>query len=464
MLERIIQTANKELERRRKEGVPEKDPHKFVTYHEGFIEDVEPLKWEAESLQGKNNWLTSTGCCYGWGNVDLAPTDIDKFPQIKKLLEKINKELGSELNSCLVTRYGPGEGVGYHADNEEALEESSPIVVVSLGAPGTVDFIPYLGDGRRKPVLSMTVNQGDGYTMVAGCQEHFKHRVQKVDGVRYALSFRRRHSASPRASSPIPPRQPLAEPQSPAPALLRAAPMPVVNGYQPLGRRTLLPTPTLPSPPPQPPTPSVTIPGTKRRAPLLPSPTPPSTLVLGTSMTKWLSEDPALVNVSVSGARLCRPNENWKGSLAGEMLKGLEDTGLAVKKVILAFGTNDIRHWGGFVGSRKGKGDVYKALVDLVREVRRIFGEEVEIVLPTVIPIRPDHGWTASNVFMLNRIIGNVGLTLNCRVVDWTREFLDARFEFDERLFSKDGVHLNRYGYDVLNNIVHEEIFSNRSR
>ena len=27
-------------------------------------------------------------------------------------------------------------------------------------------------------------------TMAAGCQEHFKHRVQRVDGVRYALSFR----------------------------------------------------------------------------------------------------------------------------------------------------------------------------------------------------------------------------------------------------------------------------------
>ena len=370
---------------------------------------------------------------------------------------------GSELNSCLVTRYAPGEGVGYHADNEETLVESSPIVVVSLGASGTVDFMPYLGDGRRKPVLTVTLNEGDGYIMAAGCQEHFKHRVQKVHALRYALSFRRRHTAPSRASSPSAsaPRQPLAGPQS-------SAPTPAVDGYQPLSRRPpLLPTPTLPPPPPlPPPTPSEASPGSKSRAPLLPPPTPTSTLVLGTSMTRWLYKDPALVNVSVSGARLCRPNENWKGSLAGEMLKGLEAThpGLAVRKVIVAFGTNDIRYWGGFVGSRKGKSDIYKALVDLVREVRRIFGEEVEIVLPTLIPLRPDHGWTASNVFMLNRIIGNVGLSLRCRVVDWTREFLDDGYNFNDRLFSNDGVHLNKYGYDVLNNIVQEEIFSNRSR
>ena len=449
VLERIIQIIQKELEKRKRDGVPYKDPNQFVTHHGRYVsdEDLELIKWEVGGLAGKNNWLTNTGCPYGWANVDLAPEDITKYPNIDKLMGRINEEQGSEFNSCLVTRYRKGDGVGYHSDFETSLVDESPITVVSVGNDGAVDFIPYLGDARKRPRLSISTKDGDAYTMKPGCQEHFKHRARKVEhGVRYALSFRKRHTTSP----PTPPTQKVPQfavhrsPVAPTASQMAFSPTspPAVDGYQ--EENSVFPT----------------------RSPLLPTPTllnsrpAPRTLLLGTSMTKWVMEDPGLVNISVSGARLCRPNENWRGSLAMDMLKGMEVThpGLEVNKVILAFGTNDIRYWGGFVRSSKGKGSVYKAYVDIVREVRRRFGEDTEIVLATVIPLRPDSGWIASNVFMFNRIVMSVGSSLNCIVTDWTIGFLDYELNFNSVLFSEDGVHLNNNGYNVLNEIMYEEL------
>ena len=180
-------------------------------------------------------------------------------------------------------------------------------------------------------------------------------------------------------------------------------------------------------------------------------------------MTKWVNDDLDVINVSVSGARLCRPFKDWKGSLAIDMLRGFRERQpeLVVSKVIVAFGTNDIRKWCNFVRSHHGKTDVFEAYVEIVREIRNMFGKNTEIVLATVIPHRPDYGWTASNVFMFNRIITNVVRSMSCIGVDWTLPFLNSEFNFNDDLFSNDGVHLNSSGYNVLNEILYEELIEN---
>ena len=97
-------------------------------------------------------------------------------------------------------------------------------------------------------------------------------------------------------------------------------------------------------------------------------------------MTKWVNEDLDVINVSVSGARLCRPFADWRGSLAIDMLKDFREKQpeMVVSKVIVAFGTNDIRRWSNFVRSHNGKKSIYDAYVELVREIRNMFGRKTE--------------------------------------------------------------------------------------
>ena len=202
VLERLIVSAKKELERRMEVGVPKMDPCKYVTYHGRGVPEIdsETLHWEVEGFSQKNTWLSNTGLGYGWDNVQLPPIDIAEYPNIMGLMGKLNIELGCGYNSCLVTRYRRGEGVNYHSDFEETLDDNSSITVVNLGSPGTVDFIPYLGDGRLRPrpCLTIKLKDGEAYTMMQGCQEHFKHRANKAEqGVRYALSFRKRLVPTP---------------------------------------------------------------------------------------------------------------------------------------------------------------------------------------------------------------------------------------------------------------------------
>eukprot|EP00116_Pleurobrachia_bachei_P004227 sb/3464489/ len=439
VLERIILLAQQELVRRKKFGVPKKDPSKYVTFHGRGVPEVdsESLHWEVEDFKQKNTWLSNTGLGYGWGKVQLPPVDIAKYPNIMGLMGKLNSELGCGYNSCLVTRYRNGEGVHYHSDFEDTLDDSSSITVVNLGSPGKVDFIPYLGDGRARPSLTINLKDGEAYTMLKGCQEHFKHRANKAEqGVRYALSFRKRLSTSPSLAQSVAP-QPMVSPVvSPVVSQMTFSPVPpMLDGYQP------------------------DVSGIPTAAPQS-APNSPRTLLLGTSMTKWVNEDLDVINVSVSGARLCRPYRDWQGSLTIEMLKEFRERQpeLVVSKVIVAVGTNDIRNWRNFVRSHRGKKDVFDAYVELVREIRNMFGKSTEIVLATVIPLRPDYGWTASNVFMFNRIVTSVVRSMKCVGVDWTLPFLNRELDFNNDLFSNDGVHLNSSGYNVLNEILYEEL------
>ena len=47
-------------------------------------------------------------------------------------------------------------------------------------------------------------------------------------------------------------------------------------------------------------------------------------------------------------------------------------------------------------------------------------------------------------------------------LTDWTIDFLNRELNFNSDLFSVDGVHLNSEGYNVLNEILYEELEFNR--
>jgi alkylated DNA repair dioxygenase AlkB len=439
-LDRLVEYLNRERDERRKNSIEEEiNANDFVTMVEDFIDDgnVELLLKELENQREKNVWLTKTGLGYGWGSTALVPTGLDEHPVVAALLEKINRDdsfgtNGLELNSCLVTKYCDGQGIGYHTDFEACLDETAPIIVVSVGGSGKVDFRAFEKKGRSAPDLELTPRSGSAYIMRPGCQEKLKHRAKHtgLTEVRYALSFRRRvvPTVSPVSTlAKISAGTQVSQPPSPTPA---------GDGNLSPSFDQLTPAPSFPV----------------RNQ----NPRTASTLLLGTSMSKWVKGVPGLVNLSVSGARVVKPHPNWKGTTVMEMLKKRrqDHPDERFEKVIIAFGTNDVRFHGGFVYDHRTKNKVQRELCVLVEDLRKFYGRSVDVVLAEVPPLRPVFDFTVGNVHMFNRIVNCAAHVKRCKVAYWMSNFLTEERLFNESLFSRDGVHLNKYGYALLTDLI----------
>ena len=466
-LDRLVEHLNVEISRR----VPDcnaVDPNRYVELIDDYVGeyDLNLLQGEVTHLADKNTWVTSTEMPYSWFSKrgqqlteqKLTPVAFEEFPVIERIMNTINNMQEWRLNSCLITRYDNGVGVGYHNDFEVTMDQSSPIVVLTVGAPGKVDFLPYEGDGRTTPALSLELIPGSAYVMHPGCQERLKHRAVKNESTekRYALSFRRSTPQLP-STDPVPPpppsprRLPTPPPRATT-GVQYSPPPPDGDGYQPD------PPPVVPSRrPPLLPTPSGT--------PLLPTPSgavpsrSPTTMLLGTSLSKWVPKIRGLENISVSGARIVKPHSKWKGTTASEELVKYHEShpDATFKKVIVCYGTNDIRFDKNFCENSRTKDRLQGALCHLVRQIRRLYGDP-EIVITHVLPLRGDFSYTVGNVTMYNKIVNCVSQIMNCSNVSWMADFLTYDMFFNSALYCRDGVHLNKLGYSVLTDLIYDEV------
>ena len=132
------------------------------------------------------------------------PLELSQFPVIKRIMDKVNGKLGCNMNSVLVSCYARGEiNTGLHSDNEESLDPSQPICVLSIGAVRRVEWVAI--DKKLKHIADYRVDPSDCslYVMKAGCQEDFLHRVRRDKRIRdwrISLSFR---CSIPETSPPL---------------------------------------------------------------------------------------------------------------------------------------------------------------------------------------------------------------------------------------------------------------------
>ena len=65
------------------------------------------------------------------------------YPEIIKIImEKINTKYGTNLNSCLITKYLNGLAVcPPHPDNEPSINPASPIITLTVGADGVRNMV-----------------------------------------------------------------------------------------------------------------------------------------------------------------------------------------------------------------------------------------------------------------------------------------------------------------------------------
>ncbi len=158
-------------------------------------------------------WLSSDKEPYSWSSSNgqkfvNQSHDISECTAISELMEKINVEFNVDMNSCLVTCFkGASSGIRLHCDDENEIDQQSPICVFTIGEERKVEFLSMYQAASEPPLLSITPKEGSLYLMQPGCQDRFRHRVPSVrnsgskTGIRYSLSFRKKIPCEPSSAS-----------------------------------------------------------------------------------------------------------------------------------------------------------------------------------------------------------------------------------------------------------------------
>ncbi len=117
-------------------------------------------------------------------------------PFLQKVLNRVNRKMGTNFNGILVNRYEDGsEKIGAHSDNESELS-ANKVVGISLGATRKVRFRGITTSGKnaiRGNFTDHPLDHGSLYTMEGSFQQEFTHEVPvdtKIKNVRISLTFR----------------------------------------------------------------------------------------------------------------------------------------------------------------------------------------------------------------------------------------------------------------------------------
>jgi len=105
------------------------------------------------------------------------------LPCLRKLRDRISPYCSHKLNFALCNLYEDGQhSIGWHADNEEDIIQSSTIASISLGATRTFQFKDF-EQYADEPTTNLRLAHGSLVLMEQETQHLFKHRVPKESQV-----------------------------------------------------------------------------------------------------------------------------------------------------------------------------------------------------------------------------------------------------------------------------------------
>ena len=161
----------------------------FITSDESF-HLLESLSQEDFSTEG-NRGVATYGASYNYMGSKSQPKPLPDC--LKNLMDKLNQTKTSgkyELNQCLVNRYdGPDATLPEHSDDEYAINPSSDIFTISIGAARTMVFRDIISGVE----VEHTPQPDSLYVMSRDSQNFYKHRIDSessTSGVRYSITFR----------------------------------------------------------------------------------------------------------------------------------------------------------------------------------------------------------------------------------------------------------------------------------
>jgi len=115
-----------------------------------------------------------------------------------------------------------------------------------------------------------------------------------------------------------------------------------------------------------------------------------------------------------------------------------------VEKVVINMGTNDIRFDKGGVKKHE------KSAEEVLAKAHALFPGAQVIVICTL-PMRNIYTYTVRNFMGINWLLEDLCVKFNCTFVDCFMDFLrDDLWDINRGLYCFDGLHLNRFGIQVL--------------
>lgn len=155
---------------------------------------IEQIKKRIPLVQFKNTsrLVCSLGRDYAYSKQTTVAHSFNLYPPIYQLMLKLNKELNTNFNSCLINYYpaNTSVGIGTHKDDESSLI-SNIVASVSLGQE-----VPFVLKDTYKGIpnesIEVILKDGDVFVMAENCQKYYFHSIpyNKYPTERISLTFR----------------------------------------------------------------------------------------------------------------------------------------------------------------------------------------------------------------------------------------------------------------------------------
>ena len=293
------------------------------------------------------------------------------------------------LNACLITKYPNGETKSrLHSDDEVYICNDSPICNFSIGEQRTIKF--FNGRLHAGPALkTIPMNSLSVVTMHPYCQQKLKHIV-------------------------------LPNPQAVGPRFC-------------LSFRRVKPI-------------------SEKKHDLESNIEPPSTVLIGTSITKRINPAKIVgkatckfINCSTSGDTIQNASDKLDKLYAGTLTDYSDKpigSSLEIKNIILSVGTNDIRR------KSNGVSSLYLPVRALMKKASDLFPNS-QIFIQSVIPMGYEFTWTASNVMAFNSLLRRCAKEVpNCNYLDVFDDFIHRGYPIKSLFY--DHLHPSAKGAAIL--------------
>jgi alkylated DNA repair dioxygenase AlkB len=151
------------------------------------------LPWEKrDTTPRREAFLSVDPVAYTYGSGDYARTyHSNPIPEFMRgFWSYAQMFAGCEFELCFVNGYEDERNhLGWHADDSDSVDDTRPILVVSIGAEREIWF----RDNERTFVDKLLLKSGSGLLMAPGMQDTHQHRIPKHHakcGPRISFTFR----------------------------------------------------------------------------------------------------------------------------------------------------------------------------------------------------------------------------------------------------------------------------------
>lgn len=114
-------------------------------------------------------------------------------PEILKIRKKLEEHAKCVFEVCFLNRYlNQSDSLGWHADASPEMDDTRPVVSVSLGVEREIWFRPN-GKENLEKITKLKLGNGSMCMMLPGMQDTHQHRIPKASfqcGERISLTFR----------------------------------------------------------------------------------------------------------------------------------------------------------------------------------------------------------------------------------------------------------------------------------